>query len=75
MLHQDLENLDALRPKKPKRLLTVLTRDETLRVKDMDFAQHQIVVRDAKGEAMWQETARAIFERLNLLLVAEMEAV
>ena len=80
VLHQDLENLNALRAKKPKRLPTVLTRDETLRViggmkgvhqlmakllygsglrlmecvrlrvKDVDFAQHQIVVRDAKGE-------------------------
>ena len=80
VFHRDLENLDALRAKKPKRLPTVLTRDETLRViggmkgvhqlmakllygsglrlmecvrlrvKDVDFAQHQIVVRDAKGE-------------------------
>jgi site-specific recombinase XerD len=80
VFHQDLENLDALRAKKPKRLPTVLTRDETLRViggmkgvhqlmakllygsglrlmecvrlrvKDVDFAQHQVVVRDAKGE-------------------------
>ena len=73
-------NVDALRAKKPKRLPTVLTRDETLRVlggmkgvhqlmakllygsglrlmecvrlrvKDIDFAQHQIIVRDGKGE-------------------------
>ena len=79
VLHQDLENMNALRAKKPKRLPTVLTRDETLRViggmkgvhqlmakllygsglrlmecvrlrvKDVDFAQHQIIVRDGKG--------------------------
>jgi len=79
VLHQDLGNLDALRAHKPKRLPTVLTRDETLRVisalkgphqlmakllygsglrlmecarlrvKDIDFAQRQIVVRDGKG--------------------------
>jgi len=80
VLHQELGNVDALRANKPKRLPTVLTRDETLRilggmrgvhqlmakllygsglrlmecvrlrVKDIDFAQHQIIVRDGKGE-------------------------
>jgi len=80
VLHQELGNVDALRANKPKRLPTVLTRDETLRViggmkgvhqlmakllygsglrlmecvrlrvQDVDFAQHQIVVRDGKGE-------------------------
>ena len=81
MLHQDLDApLDSVRAKKPKRLPTVLTKDETrsviarmsgvyqlmakllygsglrlmecvrLRVKDVDFAQHQIIVRDGKGE-------------------------
>jgi integron integrase len=72
-------DIDSVRAKKPKRLPTVLTKQETfkvmgflsgtqqlmakllygsglrllecirLRVKDVDFAQHQIVVRDAKG--------------------------
>jgi integron integrase len=72
-------SIDAIRAKKPKRLPTVLTKDETLnvierlsgtqrlmakllyggglrlmeclrlRVKDLDFAQHQIIVRDGKG--------------------------
>jgi integron integrase len=71
--------IDAIRAKKPKRLPTVLTKEETLRViarlsgtqrlmakllyggglrlmeclrlrvKDLDFAQHQIIVRDGKG--------------------------
>jgi integron integrase len=80
VLGQDLDKIDALRAKKPKRLPTVLTKDETrsviarmsgvyqlmaqllygsglrlmecvrLRVKDVDFAQHQIIVRDGKGE-------------------------
>ena len=81
VLHQELgQPLIALRAKKPKRLPTVLTRDETLRViggmkgvhqlmakllygsglrlmecvrlrvKDVDFAQHQIIVRDGKGD-------------------------
>jgi integron integrase len=72
--------LNAVRAKKPRRLPTVLTRDETtqvirrlwgtqqlmaqllygsglrlmecvhLRVKDLDFAQRQIIVRDGKGQ-------------------------
>ncbi len=80
VLHQDLGPIDALRAQKPKRLPTVLTRDEVqrliaqmsgthqlmakllygsglrlmecvrLRVKDLDFGQHLIVVRDGKGE-------------------------
>jgi len=81
VLEKDLERpTDYLRAKKPKRLPTVLTREETmavitamagtyqliakllygsglrlieclrLRVKDIDFAQHQIVVRDGKGK-------------------------
>jgi integron integrase len=71
--------IDAIRAKKPKRLPTVLTKEEALRVierlsgtyqfmgkllygsgvrlmeclrlrvKDLDFAQHQIIVRDGKG--------------------------
>ena len=71
--------IDAIRAKKPKRLPTVLTKEETLkaierlsgtqrlmakllyggglrlmeclrlRVKDLDFAQRQIIVRDGKG--------------------------
>ena len=80
VLHQDLERpLDAVRAKKPKRLPTVLTKEEAqqvlaamsgtyqliakllygsglrlieclrLRVKDIDFAQRQIIVRDGKG--------------------------
>jgi integron integrase len=73
--------IDAMRAKKPKRLPTVLTKEETLtvierlsgpqrlmakllygsglrlmeclrlRVKDLDFAQRQIIVRDGKGMA------------------------
>jgi len=73
------DSIDAIRAKKPKRLPTVMTKDETmkvigavpgdhqlmvkliyggglrlmeclrLRVKDIDFGNNQIVVRDAKG--------------------------
>ena len=80
VLQKDLDGpIDSVRAKKPKRLPTVLTKQETfkvigyltgtqqlmakllygsglrllecvrLRVKDVDFAQRQIVVRDAKG--------------------------
>jgi site-specific recombinase XerD len=79
VLHKELGPVDALRAKKPKRLPTVLTRDEVqrllgqmsgthqlmarllygsglrlleclrLRVKDLDFARREIVVRDPKG--------------------------
>ena len=80
VLKKDLDGpIDSVHAKKPKRLPTVLTKQETfkvigflsgtqqlmakllygsglrllecirLRVKDVDFAQHQIVVRDAKG--------------------------
>jgi len=81
VLHQNLDlPIDAARAKKPKRLPTVLTREEVqrvlaqlsgvhllmaqilygsglrlmeclrLRVRDLDFAQHQIIVRDGKGQ-------------------------
>jgi integrase len=80
VLKQDLDDtINAVRAKRPKRLLTVLTREEArtvirmlsgthqlmaqllygsglrlmecvrLRVKDLDFAQRQIIVRDGKG--------------------------
>jgi len=80
VLHKDLDcPIDAVRAKRPKRLPTVLTKEETrkvlgclsgthqlmakllygsglrlmecvrLRVKDVDFAQRQIIVRDGKG--------------------------
>jgi integron integrase len=80
VLRKDLEDsIDAIRAKKPKRLPTVMTKDETmkvigamsgdyqlmakliygsglrlmecvrLRVKDIDFENNQLVVRDAKG--------------------------
>lgn len=80
VLQKELERpLNAVRAQRPKRLPTVLTKDEALgilqcmsgthqlmakllygsglrlsecvqlRVKDIDFAQHQIVVRDAEG--------------------------
>lgn len=80
VLSKDLDfPIDSVRAKRPKRLPTVLTKEEArkvigylsgthqlmakllygsglrliecvrLRVKDLDFAQHQIVVRDAKG--------------------------
>jgi integron integrase len=80
VLHKDLERpLEAVRAKQPKRLPTVLTKEEVqrvlaamsgnyqliarllygsglrlveclrLRVKDVDFAQHQIIVRDGEG--------------------------
>ena len=80
VLHQELDGpLTLVRAKKPKRLPTVLTKEETrrviglmsgahqlmakllygsglrlmecvrLRVQDIDFAQHQIIVRDGKG--------------------------
>jgi len=80
VLGMDPGPVDNVRAKKPKRLPTVLTREEVrlvigamsgdnqliakllygsglrlmeclhLRVKDVDFAYHQIVVRDGKGE-------------------------
>jgi len=82
VLQQDPGPIDALRAQKPKRLPTVLTKEEArrviaalpaesthqlmakllygsglrlmecvrLRVKDVDFAQRQIVVRDGKGQ-------------------------
>jgi integron integrase len=80
VLKKDLGPIDALRAKKPKRLPTVLTKEEVhrvlgelsgmyrltakllygsglrlmeclrLRVKDVDFAQRVIIVRDGKGE-------------------------
>jgi len=79
VLQQDLGPIDTLRAKKPKRLPTVLTKEEVqqvlgqlsgvnlliarllygsglrlmeclrLRVKDLDFAQRLILVRDGKG--------------------------
>jgi len=80
VLKKELDNsIDAIRAKKPKRLPTVMTKDETmkvigaipadhqlmvkliygsglrlmeclrLRVKDIDFENNQILVRDAKG--------------------------
>jgi integron integrase len=68
VLKQDLDfPLDAIRTKKPKRLPTVLTREEVarvlvqlsgthrlmecvrLRVKDVDFAQRRMIIRDGKG--------------------------
>jgi integron integrase len=80
VLHQEVESVDAVRARKPKRLPTVLTKTEVLRVihamagvqqllakllygsgmralecvrlrvKDVDFAQHVLLVRDGKGE-------------------------
>jgi len=80
VLKKDLGPIDALRAKKPKRLPTVLTREEVrrvlghlsgmhqlmakllygsglrlmecvrLRVKDLDFAQRAIIIRDAKDD-------------------------
>src|SRR3989454_10653725 len=83
VLHQEVESVesvDAVRARKPKRLPTVLTKPEALRVlnamvgvppllakllygsgvrglecvrvrvKDVDFAQHILLVRDGKGE-------------------------
>jgi len=80
VLKKDLGPVDSVRAKKPKRLPTVMSREEArkvigcmsgtyqlmakllygsglrlmecvrLRVQDVDFAQHQIVVRDGKGE-------------------------
>ena len=80
VLRQEIGAVDAVRARKPKRLPTVLTRSETLRVisamsgvhqliakllygsglrileclrlrvKDVDFEQHLIVVRDGKGD-------------------------
>lgn len=80
VLRQPLENITAVRPQKPERLPTVLTRSEALRVinaltgvhqlmakilygsglrlvecirlrvKDIDFEQHCLIVHDGKGE-------------------------
>ena len=80
VLHQDLDGvIDAVRARRPKRLPTVLTKEEVqrllnalsgnhrlmagllygsglrlleglrLRLKDVDFARHEILVRDGKG--------------------------
>ncbi|MGQ9585800.1 MAG: integron integrase [Anaerolineae bacterium] len=79
VLHQELGPVDALRAKRPKRLPTVLTKDETLRligclsgthqlmakliygsgirlmeclrlrVKDLEFEQRALIVRNGKG--------------------------
>jgi len=94
-LDLSLDSLDNLRAKKDKRLPTVLTRDETLRViggmkgvhqlmakllygsglrlmecirlrvKDLDFAQHQIIVRETKGDhdrvnAVWRNDLHGV---------------
>jgi integron integrase len=81
VLHEDLDRpVDSMRAKKPKRVPTVLTKEEArkvigflsgthqvmvkllygsglrvmecvrLRLKDMDFAQRRIIVRDGKGQ-------------------------
>jgi integron integrase len=80
VLRQEVESVDAVRARKPKRLPTVLTKPEALRVlhamvgvpqvmakllygsgvrglecvrvrvKEVDFAQHLLLVRDGKGE-------------------------
>ncbi len=80
VLHQELDSIDSVRARKPKRLPTVLTKSEALRVisamagttqlmakllygsglralecarlriKDIDFEQRLILVRDGKGE-------------------------
>jgi len=80
VLRQEIGSVDAVRARKPKRLPTVLTKPEALRVmhamtgvsqlmaqllygsgmraleclrlrvKDVDFAQHLLLVRDGKGE-------------------------
>ena len=81
MLHKELDGpIDSVRAKRPKRLPTVLTKEEALRViahlsgtrqlmakllygsglrlmecvrlrvKDVDFARRQIIVRDSKGQ-------------------------
>jgi integron integrase len=80
VLRQPLETVTAVRPQKPERLPTVLTRSEALRVinalsgvhqlmakilygsglrlvecirlrvKDIDFEQHSLIVREGKGE-------------------------
>src|SRR5207244_2639510 len=80
VLRQEVESVDAVRARKPKRLPTVLTKAEALRVlnamagvpqvmakllygsgvrglecvrlrvKDVDFAQYMLLVRDGKGE-------------------------
>jgi len=80
VLRQEVESVDAVRARKPKRLPTVLTKTEALqvlhamvgvsqvmatllygsgvrglecvrvRVKDVDCAQHSLLVRDGKGE-------------------------
>ena len=46
VLHQDLGNIDALRAHKPKRLPTVLTRDDTLRVISALKGPHQVITQD-----------------------------
>ena len=52
VLHQDLENMDALRAKKPKRLPTVLTRDETLRVIGGMKGVHQLMAKLLYGSGL-----------------------
>ena len=49
VLHQDLGSIDALRAKRPKRLPTVMTRDETLRVIGGMKGVHQLMAKLLRG--------------------------
>jgi integrase len=52
VLHQDLGPLDALRAKRPKRLPTVLTKDETLRLIGCLSGTHQLMAKLIYGSGI-----------------------
>lgn len=76
--------IDAVRAKKPKRLPVVMTRDEVnlvlnemngvngLRVKDIDFARGQVLVRGGKGD---KDRITMLPERLVFPLKAQIDKV
>jgi len=52
VLHQDLSPVDALRAKRPKRLPTVLTKDETLRLVGCLSITHQLMAKLIHGSGV-----------------------
>src|SRR3970282_1636815 len=52
VLQQDLGDIDALRANKPKRLPTILTRDETLRVISALKGPHQLMAKLLYGSGL-----------------------
>jgi integron integrase len=52
VLHQDLGSIDALRAKRPRRLPTVLTREETLRLIGCLSGTHQLMAKLLYGSGL-----------------------